>query len=292
MLHAQDAVHFEFSGGVEDAVLKSKMEQHISALLTAINRAETKNSAIDYSGINIDERAAQSIGMLWNNVHFRVVKNIIEMPCLCVQASNGEVFGYQVRNIAVKMKPFDDTYAGSLNQEVSIHFDSQGVISDFNIMLEPRLSVKIIEEGKIFNDLDRRMRILHWVEQFQNAYFDKNIQFMEDFFREDAFFIVKEEHSTMGKRQYLANLRRAFSDNSYINVQFDSIMVVRHGSKPNIYGVTLRQCWYSSTCYDEGVIFIIWDFSNEESPKILVRTWQPMYMDEDEVFALHQFKIM
>ena len=27
MLHAQDAVHFEFSDGIEDIALKSKMEQ-------------------------------------------------------------------------------------------------------------------------------------------------------------------------------------------------------------------------------------------------------------------------
>lgn len=305
-LHAQDAVHFEFSDGIEDFALKRKMEQQISALLTAINRAETNNNPyINYLGIDIDDLATQTIGMLWNNVHFRVVDDEIVEHCLRMKTSKGVVLSYQVRNIAIEMKPFDDSYTGALYQEVCINLDPKGSITDFNITLGLNQYMKIVKEGDSLHDLDRRMQILYWVEQFRNAYHEKNINFMEDVFSDDALIVTgkvmkrvdcevpkpKVEYTTMGKQQYLANLRRVFAKNSYINAEFESISVRRHGSKPNIYGVTLVQRWSSTTYSDEGIVFIIWDFTDEEHPKILVRTWQPMVVDDDEVFTLDKFKL-
>lgn len=302
-LHAQDAVNFEFSDGIDNNQLKSKMERQASALLTAINQAETNNTDINYSGIDIDNLASQSIGMMWNNVHFRISDDDIVEHCLKIKASNGSAIGYQVRNIAVEMKPFDDTYDGDTYQEVCINFDKTGKISDFNLAMGLNQYLKIIREGDKLDDLDRRMQILHWVEQFRNAYCQKDINFMDAVFSEDALIVTgkvikrvnyegpKVEYNVMGKQQYLANLRRVFARNSYINVHFDDISVVRHSSKPNFYGVTLKQGWSSSTYSDEGIVFIVWDFTDEYNPKILVRTWQPMEVDDNEVFNLNNFKI-
>lgn len=289
MLHAQDVVHFEFSDGIEDAALKGKMEQQISALLTAINRAETSNSDINYRGIEIVDLASQSIGKMWNNVHFRVVDDDIVEHCLCVKNSSGEIVGYQVRNIAVEMKPLDTSYTRDLNQEMCISLDPKGVVVDFNNMLRLDWYMKIFREGQLLKDNKRREQILRWVGQFQNAYLKKDIVFMEDFFREDAFIVGKEY--MVGKQQYLDNLRKVFFNDGYVNVYFDSVEVLRHAAKPNFYGVTLRQRWSSSTNSGEGIVFTIWDFTDEDRPIILVRTWQPMDLDDDKVYKLWNFKL-
>lgn len=302
-LKAQDQVNFEFSDGIDNLALKSTMERQISNLLTAINRAESTGSDINYSGIDIDNLASQSIGMMWNNVHFRISDDDIVEHCLCIKASNGTVIGYQVRNIAVDMKPFDDSYTGDLYQEVCINLGKTGTITDFNIAMGLNQYMKIIREGEKLDDFDRRMQILHWVEQFRNAYCQKDINFMDAVFSEDALIVTgkvikrvnyegpKVTYNVMDKQQYLANLRRVFARNSYINVHFDDITVVRHASKPNFYGVTLKQGWSSTTYSDEGIVFIVWDFTDEFNPKILVRTWQPMEVDESEVFTLQNFKL-
>ena len=302
-LHAQDAVNFEFSDGIDNPTLKSNMERQVSALLTAINRAESNGTDINYSGIDIDNLASQSIGMMWNNVHFRISDDDIVEHCLRIKASNGSTIGYQVRNIAVEMKPFDDSYTGDLYQEVCINFDKNGKINDFNIAMGLNQYMSIIREGEKLEDIDRRMQILHWVEQFRNAYCQKDIAFMDAVFSEDALIVTgkvikrvnyegpKIEYNVMGKQQYLANLRRVFARNSYINVHFDDISIVRHAAKPNFYGVTLKQGWSSTTYSDEGIVFIVWDFTDEFSPKILVRTWQPMEVDDNDVFNLNNFKL-
>lgn len=302
-LMAQNQVNFEFSDGIDNLALKSNMERQISNLLTAINRAESSNNDINYSGINIDNLASQSLGMMWNNVHFRVSDDDIVEHCLSIKASNGTVLGYQVRNIPVEMKPIDDSYDGDLYQEVCINLGKDGTITDFNIAMGLNQYMKIIREGDRLNDLDRRMQILHWVEQFRNAYCQKDINFMEAVFSEDALIVTgkvikrvnyegpKVQYNVMGKQQYMANLRRVFARNSYVNVHFDDIEVVRHASKPNFYGVTLKQGWNSSTYSDEGIVFIVWDFTDEFNPKILVRTWQPMDVEEKDVFKLSNFKL-
>lgn len=301
----QEKVNLEFSDGIETGKVKSHMERNASLLLTAINQAESTNSDINYSGIDIDNLASQSIGMMWKNVHFRIVDDDIVDHCLSIRSSKGTVIGYQVRNIAIEMKPFDDSYDGDLNQEVCINFDRDGKISDFNIAMGLHQYTKLMKEGEMINDIDRRMQILHWVEQFRNAYIQKDINFMENVFSDDALIItgkvvkrrhtdmkpINVEYTTQGKQQYLAGLRRVFRNNSYINVKFDDITIVRHGAKPNYYGVTLKQGWNTKGYSDEGVVFIVWDFTDELHPQIHVRTWQPMQTEEGDIFTLRNFKL-
>ena len=303
--YAQEAVNFEISDGITDERVKSKMERNTSRLLSAINEAERRGDDINYGGIEIDNLATQSIGMMWNNVHFRVVDDDIVEHCLQIKSSTGAVMEYQVRNIAIEMKPFDDSYEGDINQEICINYDRGGNITDFNVTMGVQQYMRIIREGERLNDADRRWQILQWVERFKMAYIQKNISFMEDVFSDDALIVtgrvvkrvhtdmkpVSVEYTTQGKQQYLAGLRRVFRNNGYINVKFDDIEIVRHGAKPNYYGVTLKQGWFTKNYSDEGIVFIVWDFTDELHPQILVRTWQPMQVDEEDVFTLSNFKL-
>ena len=306
-LKAQESVHFEFIDGIEDGVLKRTMERNVSRLLTAINVAEAIGSDINYSGIDIDNLASQSIGNTWKHMHMRIVDDDIIENCLCIKSKSGSVIAYQARNISVKMEPMDDAYEGSLNQEISIEFDRRGAITDFNITLGINNYKQVFKLGDSLGDFDRRMQILHWLEQFRNAYIQKDINFMNAVFSEDALIItgkvitpIKSEIKTVkyvvqNKKQYLDNLSRLFTSNRYINVKFDSIKIVRHPTNPNFYGVTLIQDWHSEkkkggVYADEGTLFLVWDFSNELKPQIHVRTWQPLN-DPNPVFTLSNFKI-
>lgn len=304
-IKAQDEVAFEFSDGIENVALKTKMEQQISALLTAINHAESRNNDINFSGIQIDDLASASICMLWNNVHFRCLDDDIVEHCL--QKRIGSKTCYQVRNIAIEMKPLDNTYTDDLNQEVCIDLDSNGKIIDFNITMGIKQYTRLMKEGVDLEDLDCRMQIIQFCEQFRTAYNQKDSAFMENVFSDDALIITGKvtkrvptemgfsksqvEYNVQGKQQYLANLRKVFAKQGYINVKFNDYRIVRHRTKANYYGVTLVQEWNSSTYSDKGIVFLVWDFSDEDNPKIHVRTWQPTETSEDEIFTLNKFKL-
>ena len=60
-----------------------------------------------------------------------------------------------------------------------------------------------------------------------------------------------------------------------MNIRFSGIELVKHSQYPEIYGVTLKQDWSSSTYSDVGYLFLMIDFRDEDNPLIKVRTWEP-----------------
>ena len=283
-------VTFQFSDGISSPQLKQKMEQQISQLLTNLNKAAYNNTDVNYAGLDIDNLASQTIGMTWNNVHFTTEEDFIVDHCLTIK-SGGRVSGYQVRNIGVNMLPINDTYGGPMRKELCIDFNSAGKIIDFNFTMDKTNYVNIMKEGLRLKDEDRRMMIIGWCQQFEKAYCDKNIRFIEDVFSDDALIItgklvtqrVKNDvmpqngvvFEPKGKKEYIAGLKRVFANNQRLKVKFDDYRVVRHPAKPDYYGVTLKQDWHSDSYSDQGSVFLLWDFTDEDHPKIHVRTWEP-----------------
>lgn len=299
-------VTFEIADGLSgNPSLKARIESQISTLLTAINDASARNSSVNFSGIDIDDMASFSIAQIWNNARFHTYDDEIVTNALRI-SSNGRIKGYEVRQIEVEMLPVDDSYSGSKHQEVCIQFNNSGKITDFNFALGASQYMQIFREGEALNDLDMRLQILHFVEQFRTAYNTKDINFLDAIFSDDALIITGKvihrvnsdihlkpeiQYTKQSKQQYIANLRRLFARNVYLNIVFDDIKIKRHGSKPNFYGVTLIQHWNSSTYSDKGILFLVWDCSNEDEPKIHVRTWQPMETPDNEVFTLSDIKL-
>ena len=169
----------------------------------------------------------------------------------------------------------------------------------------------VIKSNLELTDLRRRQLILDYVEQFRTAYNQKDINFLNQVFSDDALIITgkvittkhaegftsqKIQYNKQSKEQYIKNLRGVFARNSYIKVTFDEIEVMRHPVNPNFYGVTLLQGWTSGKYHDDGYLFLLWDFTNESAPQIHVRTWQPdkiggKSLPKDEVFSLSDFDI-
>lgn len=312
-----DEVTFEFSTGIQGP-LKTKMEQQLSLFLTAINRAESAGSdEINYSGVQFEtsETANQTVGTLWNSVHFRTQDDDFYETCLKHRGG-----GYQVRNIYMDMKPIDDSYQEDLSRELVIEFDSQGRIRDLNFAMGKLQYQELLKEGELLNDAERRLVIVKECENFMGAYNKMDMKYMEDIFSDDALIItgrvrqrVKSsitmrssevnlpqsqnvEYTVQTKKEYLNNLRRCFDNQrrkkgGYINVKFDDYKIVRHPAKPNYYGVTLKQSWHSQGYHDEGIVFLVWNFTDEDHPKIEVRTWQAMSTTEKEIFTLNNFKL-
>ena len=297
-------VNFEFSDGIEEGILKTKMEQQMSSLLSAINEANAVNADVNFSSIDITDDASASLTMTWEQVHFSIEDDDIVDHCISLPGKSG---GFRIQNIGVLMNPKEESgYDGEKRREIYIDIDKTGKIVDFNFTLGMNMYTEILKKGEELGDLDRRMQIIDWCEHFAKAYCDKNMKFMQTIFSDDAIIItgkmtMQRVHTDMGmkdqakvkyvqqtKSQYLSNLSRVFASNSYVNVKFEDYTVIRHGAKPNYYGVTLRQKWHTARYSDEGTVFLIWDFTNEEAPRILVRTWQPT---TEKAFKMGDFKL-
>ena len=210
------------------------------------------------------------------------------------------------------MKPTGEREFGEDEyQEAVISFDKQGNVESFYLSISMNLYMNVIKSNLELTDLRRRQLILDYVEQFRTAYNQKDINFLNQVFSDDALIITgkvittkhaegftsqKIQYNKQSKEQYIKNLKGVFARNSYIKVTFDEIQVMRHPVNPNFYGVTLLQGWTSGKYHDDGYLFLLWDFTNESAPQIHVRTWQPdkiggKSLPKDEVFSLSDFDI-
>ena len=302
-----DNITFAISDGIDNAAVKSKMETNVSRMLNEINAAQSAGRSLNFSAMGkVDTRVQQSMAMLWENAPFMCTDDDIVEHCITTGS------GYQVRNIPLMMKPTGEREFGEDEyQEAVISFDRQGNVESFYLSISMNLYMNVIKSNLELTDLRRRQLILDYVEQFRTAYNQKDINFLNQVFSDDALIITgkvittkhaegftsqKIQYNKQSKEQYIKNLRGVFARNSYIKVTFDEIEVMRHPVNPNFYGVTLLQGWTSGKYHDDGYLFLLWDFTNEDAPQIHVRTWQPdkiggKALPKDEVFSLSDFDI-
>ena len=300
------SVSFSVSDGINNAALKSKIENNVSRMLTEINAAQAEGRSLNFGAMGVSTRVQQSMAMLWENTPFVCTDEEIIEHCITTGT------GYQVRNIPLMMKPTGEReFNEDEYQEAVISFDKQGEVESFYLSISMNLYMNVIKSNLELTDLRRRQLILDYVEQFRTAYNQKDINFLNQVFSDDALIITgkviqqrhaegfttpKIQYNKQSKEQYINNLCGVFSRNSYIKVTFDEIEVMRHPVNPNFYGVTLKQGWTSNTYHDEGYLFLLWDFTNEDAPQIHVRTWQPdkiggKPLPKDEIFSLSYFDI-
>ena len=304
-----EKVWFAIKDGMDNQNLMSLIESNTTTFLTSCNEAILKGKKPDFpSNIMSKDSRKQVMAFLETTPMFSSKEYISEK---CLSKSSG---GYQVRNIPVNIPgaPEDNQ-----DQEIVINYTSAGLIDNISISVEETRYREIMEEYSTIEDFGRREIIIDFVENFRTSYNIKDIKYLESVFSEQALIITgkvvkiapskdravnnllgseKITYVTQTKTEYMSNLKRTFSRNKYIDVQFEDIEVVRHPKNDFLYGVTLKQKWGSSTYNDTGYVFLMIDFKDDMQPMIHVRTWQPdsyngRSLSKDELFKLNDFNI-
>lgn len=147
---------------------------------------------------------------------------------------------------------------------------------------------------------EMREDLMEFLENYKTAYCLKRLDYIRSIFADDAIIIVgnvarvytqqKEGDGKMtlkGKKiittnrytkdKYLENLARCFRNNEFINVRFthSDIQKLEKDTNQNVVCVQLAQDYNSSSYADQGYLFLMIDMSDENTPFIKVRTWQP-----------------
>ena len=307
-------VTFSVNSGVNDPVLQAAIERSVSGFLTALNAAYDIKGTPDLAQVPITEGAAAGFRMLWKNNPFRCDESDIVEPV--IRTYDG---GYQVRNIPLESL---DEKGNPVYKEMVIDLDDAGRITRVNKAIEANLYRKIMQSGSQVTDLRQRQLILNYVEDFRTSYEKKDIDFLEMVFSDDALIItgkvvqrkkgergiqMKPEitYTKYSKKEYLDRLRtHVFPNTKTIAVTFGTVEVVKHPSIEGYYGVLVRQGYKSvfksgATYEDDGYLFMLWDFRDENRPQIHVRTWQPYWMNEartqsiseDQIININSFRI-
>lgn len=282
--------------GIDDS-RKQTFEENTAKFLDAINLAYRNNSQPVFPESATSGKIDETVKNNWAISPFISVRtDIIEN---LMKTENGN---YEIRNIQIVLEDADADYK---QQDAVIIFDPQGKIIDFKIALGYHSISAILRDTVSVTDLRRRQLIVSFVEDFRTAYNLKDNVYLDKVFSDRALIITGKTieksvegelksvttYTTQTKEQYLNKLKAVFANNKLLNINFDSINVVKHPNHENIYGVNLYQTWNSESVEggkykDAGYVFLIIDFADEKKPMIWVRAWSI-----DNFFSMNSFTI-
>jgi len=286
--------------------LQRTIEYNASKLLTTFNVSFVKNKELSLDTTYTTEAGRSSMKSLWETKPFfcdelEVINNLVR----CVDGN------YEIRSIPLTLKFERDS---TLQEEGVLIFTPSGKICDLYFGLESHRYRNLISEGNTIVEFRRRQVILDFVENFRTAYNRKDLTYINNVFSDNALIIVgrvieigrdtrdyldnnlgkkRVELVRYNKKEYIDHLKAVFQINEFIKVGFDNIDIFQHPKYKRIYGLTLLQNWTSSSYSDQGYLFLMIDFKDEERPIVHVRTWQPeAYTSEEDVIGLGDFEII
>jgi hypothetical protein len=289
------------TGGSED--IRLAIESSGTKVLKAINRYEPGDDfSLPAAVAAPNSQGVTELDSLLSNSRFFVTREVNESTPYKLFSG-----AYEIRNIDVRLVKDANPGAKELRRELILIFGEDGTLLSVRFALDTFQFRRIVNNSKDNVDEYRRRLILSYLEQFRTAYNRKDIDFIEQQFSPQALIItgVKVERSDKeelqmntdtpeyqyfrkSKEEYVRDLKNIFRSRKYVDVRFNDIEIKRHERYPEIYAINLYQLWntYNITekdgYSDEGFLFLLIDFENEDRPEIYVRVWQEDSMVEDD----------
>lgn len=202
-------------------------------------------------------------------------------------------------------------------EDIVFTFNDKKKIENVTFGLGQRATDDILCKHPGWNDETKEL-LMEFLENYKTAYCMKDSAYIRQIFADDAVIIignvakkasaggagtVNREHAVSlkgqevirynryTKDQYLANLRRCFDRNEFINLRFtnNDIQRLEKFQDKELFGIQIGQEYTSSTYSDIGYLFLLTDLTDHNQPQIKVRTWQPNEVEMDKLYHAGYF---
>lgn len=182
----------------------------------------------------------------------------------------------------------------SFVEDVVFTFDASGKIDAIAFALDDIAANDVLTK-QAWPEI-ARMSIIEFLENYKTAFALERLEYIRTIFDDNAVIIVgkiatvapsaaSENQMTLNnkvitrtrisKEQYLKNLERCFASNEFVNIRFANNDIIKAGKGGEIYGIQIKQDYYSTNYGDTGYLFLLVDINDPQAPMIKVRTWQP-----------------
>ena len=203
---------------------------------------------------------------------------------------------------------FDFKNTVGFSQEVVFRFDTiNKVVTSLAFRLSNQAEFDIISKTKWPEE--SRLILVNFLEDYQTAYALKRHKYLESIYSDDALIIVgrivkkteipdrmtlkltaeEAELKKYDKDTYMKNLAMCFGNNEYIRLRFTETEFTRANNTKDVYGVRVRQEYFSSSYGDVGYLFLLVDLRGAQ-PLIHVRAWQPDKVDLDKLMNMSEVR--
>lgn len=188
-------------------------------------------------------------------------------------------------------------------EDVTFTFDADGKIDYLAFALDEKSTTDILQHA-MWSEYARKI-LAEFLENYKTAYALKRLDYIRSIFDDNAVIITGKvvtrptsaygevggeylnnkyvQYTRQGKEQYLRNLERCFESNEYINIRFANNDIVKAGVGGEVYGIQIKQDYFSTNYGDTGYLFLMVDLNDPKKPIIKVRSWQP---ERDPNFGL------
>ena len=259
-------------------------DSKVSPYLATMQKIELAIRQKSYESIR-DCFTAEGYDMFNKLVNYGKAK-LLRAPMLQFQESGEEVI--------CRSFPMSFSFSGNRRtfvEDVVFHLTKDGKVCEVAFGLNKPAVDDIMNRGA-WSDEARKVMI-NFLESYKTAYALKRLDYISSIFSNDALIITgsfvkstgnKEvgpsnikhvKYTRQTKAQYMKSLKACFASNEYVNIHFADNIIRRSASNPNIYGIQIKQDYYSSSYGDTGYLFLLIDFKDVKAPLIHVRTWQP-----------------
>ncbi len=189
-------------------------------------------------------------------------------------------------------------------EDVVFTFDSEGRISNLTFALSSDVVRGIISMDGWTEEA--RLILIDFLENYKTAYALKRQDYIASIFDDNALIITghvlrnakgpneygNNKYVTLtrhNKENYIRQLGKVFASQEYINIQFSDCEVMKLGKGEQLFGIKIRQEYFSTTYSDSGYLFILVDLRDFRQPVIHVRTWQEAPDKEFGVIGPYNF---
>ena len=188
-------------------------------------------------------------------------------------------------------------------EDVTFTFNKEGKIDYLAFALDEKSTTDILQHA-MWSEYARKI-LAEFLENYKTAYALKRLDYIRSIFDDNAVIITGKvvtrqanaqgevggeylnnkyvQYTRQNKEQYMRNLERCFASNEYINIRFANNDIVKAGVGGEVYGIQIKQDYYSTNYGDTGYLFLMVDLNDPKKPVIKVRSWQP---ERDPNFGL------
>ncbi|MDE6515932.1 MAG: hypothetical protein K2L03_07840, partial [Bacteroidales bacterium] len=236
--------------------------QKLDLVLAAIKKA-------NYTGIE-NLFTQEGLDVFKKLIHYGNAR-IISTPVVEMEQLDGYVYGR-----AVPMQ-FAFSENRKFSENVVFVFDAKSHLID-NV----QFGLSQVAEGDILSNPawkdESKLVLRNFLENYKTAYALKNIGYLEQVFADDALIITGKtvlkregdaetgyrtnkyvELTRQDKVSYLKRLRQVFAGQEFINIKFADNEVVKMGKGGEIYGIQIKQDYFSASYGDSGYLFVLVD---------------------------------
>lgn len=188
-------------------------------------------------------------------------------------------------------------------ENVTFRFNGDDVVESLAFTLSDVAENDILEKGEW--NRDSRLTLMTFLEDYQTAYALGRDQYLESIFSDNALIIVGNKlesrvladgmrlmehvrYDTLSKKQYINRLKGHFASKEYINLNFTETDFQRASNNKEMFGIRVRQEYFSSNYGDVGYLFLLVDLRGQ-LPVIHVRAWQNDKLPIESLIKLNDF---